>query len=93
MEAGRKTLDIPFKGCRKGLIEIIDIENKVPLRSGKQAEIGEVAVAAGLDPDTGCRGVCKIHCHERGRSPVKCKDTLCHAAIANRDQVLEPAFA
>ena len=38
-------------------------------------------------------GVCtKIHCHQRRCATVKGKDTLCHAAIANRYQVLEPAF-
>ena len=56
IKAGCQALDIPFKGCRKGFVEIIDIKNQVPLRSCKQPEIREVAVTAGLDPDIGLGG-------------------------------------
>ena len=54
-EAGRQALDVPFPGRRQSLVEIVEVEDQVALGRGKQAEVGQVAIAAGLhlDPLTG----------------------------------------
>jgi len=46
-----EALEIPFPQRRYGLIEVIDVEDDLPLGSGKAAEIQQVGISAGLDPD------------------------------------------
>ena len=47
-DARRKPLDIPFPRRRKSLVEIVDVEDKLPFRSAKAAKIGHVTIAASL---------------------------------------------
>ena len=42
-QARRQPLDIPLERARQGLIEVVDVEDQVPLRRGERAEIGQCA--------------------------------------------------
>ena len=55
-DARGQTFDVPLPGPRKGLIEVIDVENYVSLGCGKAPEIHQVGVTAGLHPEPGLCG-------------------------------------
>ena len=64
-DARREALDVPLPRCRKRLVEVVDVEEQVPLRSGEDAEVPEMGVAARLYPQCrrGRRGEVVGHQH------------------------------
>ena len=48
-EARGEPLQVPFKGCGQGLVEIVDIEDEVSLGRGEATEIHQMTVAAGMN--------------------------------------------
>jgi len=62
-ERDREAFDVPFERCVQGLVEVIDPEEEIPLGRGQEAEIEQVAVAAGLDTETACRRRGKVLSH------------------------------
>jgi hypothetical protein len=91
-EARREPLHIPFKWCRQGLVKIVDIEGETPLGRGEPAEIHEMTVAAGLNDYPALWGAGKVVRLYRGCASKVRKRRLEHPPVANRDQILEPAF-
>ena len=53
VQAGAETLDVPLPRARDGLVEVVDVEDEVPLGGGELPEVADVRVAARLDPDAG----------------------------------------
>jgi hypothetical protein len=39
VQAGAQTLDVPHPGTRDGLVEVVDVEDEVPLRAAKNPKL------------------------------------------------------
>ena len=48
-EARRQAHHVPFPRTGQRLVEVVDVEEEVPLRRGEEPEVDEVRVAADLD--------------------------------------------
>ena len=81
-EARRETLEVPFPGCREGLIEVVDGEDDLPLRGGEATEVNQVAVSAALHADAGGRSGRQIGRHGERRASVKGEGRQNHAPVA-----------
>ena len=81
-EARRETLEVPFPGCREGLIEVVDGEDDLPLRGGETPEVDQVGVSAALHADAGRRSARQIHRHGDRRAPVEGEGRQDHAPVA-----------
>ena len=56
-EARREALDVVLERARQRLVEVVEVEQQLPLRRGERAEVRQVGVAAQLDLQAGPRGV------------------------------------
>ena len=86
-ETGRQAFDVPFPRAGQRLVEIVHVENQIPLGRGKHAKVQQVAIAAQLHPQAGRRRAGQVGRHDRRRSAIKRKRRLLHAAITNRQQM------
>ena len=77
----------------QGFIEVVDVEDQVAFRRGEKAKVGDMAVSAGLHPDTADGRGCQIMCHHRGRAAQKSKWVRQHAPKADGNQFRRPALA
>ena len=91
-EARRKTLQVPLPGCREGLIEIVDGEDDLPLRSGETSEVDQVGVSAALHADAGRRKARQIHRHGERRAPVEGEGRRHHAPVAKGKEIGETSL-
>ncbi len=66
VDTGSEPLEVPFPGAGQGLVEVVDVEHVPPFRGLELAEVGDVRIAARLDPETGHRRGRKIGGHDRG---------------------------
>ena len=80
-------------GSRQCFVKIVDIENGRTFGGSISAEIGEVAVPANLQAETGDRSGSKIASHYRRRTTQKSKCVGFHPRVAHRQQLGEPAPA
>ena len=102
LEAGREPLHVPLPWTRQGLVEIVDVEDHLPLGRAEQAEVRQVRIAAELHRQAGTRGRGEVGGHdERGaakereradqHAPVADGHELGHAdlvlALQQRDRV------
>ena len=63
-EARREALQVPLPRGGKCFVEVIDVEDKPPLRASEAAEIRRVAIAASLHANSCCGRVGKIESHQ-----------------------------
>ena len=89
-DAGGEALEVPFERRRQRLVEIGDVENGCAVRCRIDAEIRQMAVAAGLHPDAAGRRGRKIRRHHHSRTAQEGERRLLHAAIADRQQRRDP---
>src|ERR1700733_14010491 len=89
-ETGRQPLNIPLERSRERLIEVIDVEDQLPVGRREHAEIQQVRVTASLHPDICCRRVRQIPRHRRGRAAKVPKSRSGHAPIPDRHQLRPP---
>jgi hypothetical protein len=66
-----QTLEVPLPGRGQRLIEVIDVEDHLSLGRGEAAEVQQMRVAAGLDPQPGVRGGGQVGRHDRRRPTIK----------------------
>ena len=57
LKAGGEALDVPLPWPREGLVEVVDVHDQAAIGRGEDAEVREVGIAAGLDPQPGVSGV------------------------------------
>ena len=93
VNARRQALDVPLPRSRKRLVEVVDVEDDVAFGRRKNAEILDVAVAAGLhddarDPVAGA----EIVGHDARRTAKERERRPAHASVANRHQVRDASF-
>ena len=72
---------------RQRLVEIVDVEYDVLLRRRECPEVHEMAVAASLNGDAGCRLMPEVLGHDRGRPAQEGERACKHAFVTHRDQV------
>ena len=65
------------------LVEVVDVEDEVPLRAGEATEVGQVGIPAELSLEGGSCLRRQITGHEQGRAPVEGQRGGEHAAVAN----------
>src|SRR5713101_6527478 len=53
VKAGRQALHVPFPRSGQCLVKVVDVEEQLPLRTGVDAEVAQVSVAAELRPKDG----------------------------------------
>jgi hypothetical protein len=84
-DARREALDVPVPRRGQRLVEIVDVEENVPLRRREAAEIHQVSVAARLHPEPGGRGRRHVGGHDRGGAAIESERRLRHPPEADRD--------
>ena len=87
VQAGAEALDVPLPRARDGLVEVVEVEDEVPLRAGVLPEVAHVRVAARLDPDAGGRHPREIHRHHCRGAPEERERRLGHPLVADRPEL------
>jgi hypothetical protein len=67
-EARRQPLHVILERPRKGLVEIVQVEQQPTFGRGEQAEVGQVRVAAELDLQTSRGRAFQVGRHDLGRT-------------------------
>ena len=86
-EAGRHPLHVVLERPRKGLVEIVQIEQQLPLRRGEHAEIRQMRIAAQLDAQPRRRRVLEVRGHDLRRTPVERERRNHHPAMPHGHEV------
>ena len=86
-EAGRHPFHVVLEWPRKGLVEIVQIEQQLPLRRSEHAEIRQVGIAAQLDDQPRRRCALEVRGHDLRRTPVEGERRNHHPAMPDRHEV------
>src|SRR5580704_15782123 len=62
---------IPFPWRGQGFVEVVDVENEPPFRRSETPKIADVAIAAGLNANSGLRCSGEVHRHQGRRTTKK----------------------
>ena len=89
-EAGGEPLDVPLPRPRQRLVEVVEVEDEAAVGRREDAEVGEVGVAAGLDPQAGGGRCREIGRHHGGGAAEEGERRGRHPAVADRDQLRDP---
>ncbi len=92
LKACGEALQIPLPWPRKGLIEVIDVQYQAPIGGGEDAEVGEVGIAACLNPQPGIGGLGEVHRHDRRCATKEGERRGQHPPIANRHELGDSAL-
>ena len=93
LEAGGKPLHVPLPGPGKRLVEVVDVEQQLPLGRREDPEVREVGVAAELNGDARARGRREIGRHDQRRAAEEGERRREHPAMTHRDELLDPIRA
>src|SRR5271168_2458766 len=91
-DARGQPFEVPLPRRGQRLVEIVDIENEMPLRRGEAAEVHQVRITTRLYPDPAYRGFCKVESHEGGGAAEKCERRMQHTAVTDRHKLRNAAF-
>ena len=91
VDARHQPLQVPLPGPHRGLVEVVQVDDDVPLEAAVEAEVVDVGVAVDDHLDAGHRGVGEIPRHDRGGAPEKRERRRAHACHPERNQVLLPS--
>ncbi len=86
-EARRQALEVPLPRARRRLVEVVDVEDELPLRRAEHAEVGEVRIPAELDAETRVRSSREIRGHDQRPTAVERERRDEHPAVPNRDEL------
>ena len=90
-DAGDQAPQIPLPRAGVRLVEVVQVDDQVPLRGGVEAEVPQVRVTADHRGDTGGRqpgSICRHHDRRAAQEPVRRGG---HPPDPHRDQPPEPA--
>ena len=85
-DAGGQAFHVPFPRGGKRLVEIVDVENKLPFGSGKAAKIGHVAIAGGLDVNSRDRSRSEIGGHNGRSAAQESERRFAHSGVTDRQE-------
>ena len=71
LETGCETLEVPFPGPGKGLVEVVDVQHQLAVGGREDPEVREVRVAAELGLKPGLGRLREVHRHDRRRAAVE----------------------
>ncbi len=83
-EARRETLEVSLPGRGKGLIEVVDGEDDLPLRRCETPKVDQVRVSTTLHADTSRRRAGQVVRHGERRTAVEGEGRQHHAPVAKR---------
>ena len=86
LEAHDQALQVPFPRCRERLVEVVEVEDQIPLGRGERTEVQQVAVAARLHLDAGGRQGGEVVRHQSRRAAQEGERSSDHASVADRHQ-------
>ena len=87
LEARGESLHVPFERAGQRLVEVVEVEDEVPLGRRVAADVGEMRVAAELRLEPDARRRREIVRHDRGRAAVERERRDEHAAVADRHEL------
>ncbi len=86
-EARRQSLHVPLERARMGLVEVVQAEHDVPIRTAEEPEVRQVRITAQLGVETGPRTVGEIRRHQVRRTTEEREGRDEHPAVADRHEV------
>ena len=86
-KARGQALDIPLPRRRQRFVEVVDVQNQVALRRGEDAEVQQMAVAAGLHSQAGAGERGQVVSHQSRRTAQEGERAAQHAPITDGDQI------
>ncbi len=89
--AGRQPFEVPLPGARRGLVEVVDVEQQPSLGRGEHPEVRHVGVSAQLDVQAGRGGPGEIGGHEARRAAQEGEGRLEHPPPPHRHEVGDPS--
>jgi hypothetical protein len=89
-DARCQTLHVPFPRSGKGLVEVVEVEQQLPLRRGERAEVGQMRIAAKLDPNAALWRTGEVRGHDVRRPAIEGNRRSGHAAAADRYELWHP---
>ena len=92
LEARREALQVPLPGPGKGLVEVVDVQDQAPIGGGEDAEVGEVGIAACLNPQPGFGGLREVHRHDRRGAAKEGEGRGQHPPVADRHELGDAAL-
>ena len=90
LEARREAFEVPLERPGQRLVEVVDVEDEIPLGRGEAAEVRQVCVAAKLSFQARPRCPREVVRHDRGRTPIEGERGDEHASVTDRDQLWHP---
>ena len=91
-DTGCETLQVPFPGPGKGLVEVVDVQHQLAVGGREDPEVREVRVAAQLGLKPGLGRLREVHRHDRRRAAVEAKGRGQHPPVADRNEFLDTAL-
>ena len=86
LEAGRQPLDVPLPRTGQRLVEVVDVEDEVPLGRGEGPEVGQVRVPARLHRQARPRGARQVAGHRQRRAAEERERRGSHPPVADGQQ-------
>jgi hypothetical protein len=86
-DARREAFDVPFPRSRERLVEVVDVEDEVPLGGCEHAEVGKVCVATRLHAVPRHRRASKVVGHELRRTAQEREGRHQHPRVAHGHEV------
>lgn len=85
--AGHQSRNVPLPGTRQRLIEIVEVEDRAPIRRREEPEVRDMRVSAGLDRDARGSQRREVRRHNRRSAAVERERRLPHPRVAQRQQL------
>ena len=86
-EARRHPLQVVLEWPGQRLVEVVQVEQQLPLGGREHPEVRQMGVAAELNLQAGPGRVLQVGGHDLGRAPVEGERGDHHAAVADRHEV------
>ena len=90
LDARQQPLHVPLERARKGLVEVVEVEEQPALGRAVQAEVRHVRVTAQLHVEPGVRGRREVGGHEQRRAAVERERRRRHPPVPQREQLGHP---
>ena len=93
LETGGQAFDVPFPRTGERFVEVVDVEDQLPLGRAEHAEVRQVGVATELHADARIGSGGQVVGHDHGPAPIERERRQEHPAVADRHQLGHSARA
>ena len=87
-QARGETLHVPFPRSMSRLVEIVDVEQELPLGGAEQTEVRDVGVTARLNDEARSRRRGQVRGHQVGGAAVERERRSEHPSVPDRNELL-----